>query len=511
MSNDSGEIHSDLSESDFKKKRVPKTPYIPKRIRQKMFQYFEQNKAITESHRLLAQTYGHLTPSLNTCRKWFGRFKAGDLNLNKDYGRPKKFRNSELQALLDENPVRSLQELSDILGVTKPTIWTRLHNMGKMYEDGKWVAKKPPIIEDVNETAENDEINARLKDIKIELIPNNSKLDFERDRNQQKRNDSTSNNNPEENHLQLSESDFNKQGVCKAHYIPKCIRHTMLSYFEQNKTAAESQRLLAHKYGNLAPALKTCKKWLGRFKAGNMNLIERYGPSKKFSDIELQALLDENPARSCQELCDIIGVTRHTIWKRLHTMGKACVDGKWIAKELSIEPSESIEEIEAFPSPISDFGSDSTSNHPEGTRSQQSKSDIKKKLVSKTPYLSKNVRQMMFHCFKQNKTIAESHRLLAQNFGHLTPSINTCRKWFGRFKVGDSNLKEQYGRPKKFRDIELQALLDENSARSLQELSDILGATKPTIWSRLHSIGKVYENGKWIEKNEQNAQADTSK
>jgi len=44
--------------------------------------------------------------------------------------------------------------------------------------------------------------------------------------------------------------------------------------------------------------------------------------------------------------------------------------------------------------------------------------------------------------------------------------------------------------PKKFEDVELQALLDENSAQTLEELVEILNVDKSTISDRFYTHGK---------------------
>jgi len=50
--------------------------------------------------------------------------------------------------------------------------------------------------------------------------------------------------------------------------------------------------------------------------------------------------------------------------------------------------------------------------------------------------------------------------------------------------------------PKKFEDVKLQALLDENSARTLEELVEILNVNKSTISDRLR-MEKIKKESKW--------------
>ena len=52
---------------------------------------------------------------------------------------PKKFEDTELQALLDEDDAQSQQQLADSLNVCQKTISNRLNKMGKMQKEGKLV------------------------------------------------------------------------------------------------------------------------------------------------------------------------------------------------------------------------------------------------------------------------------------------------------------------------------------------------------------------------------------
>ena len=62
---------------------------------------------------MLSDTYGEHTPSERTCREWFQRFKNGDFDLKEKErpGGPKKFDDAELQALLDEDPCQTQENL----------------------------------------------------------------------------------------------------------------------------------------------------------------------------------------------------------------------------------------------------------------------------------------------------------------------------------------------------------------------------------------------------------------
>lgn len=106
---------------------------------------FDLKKTAAEAHRILLDTYGEQAPSQRSCREWFHRFKNDDFELKdkKRSGPPKKFEDSELQALLDKNPCITQKELAAELNVGRATISMRLIAMGKTQKLGK----RPPSEE----------------------------------------------------------------------------------------------------------------------------------------------------------------------------------------------------------------------------------------------------------------------------------------------------------------------------------------------------------------------------
>ena len=61
-------------------------------------------KKTAESHRMLVEAYGEHTLGKSQCFEWFKKFKSSDFDVrNEECGKPpKKFEDSELQALLDK-------------------------------------------------------------------------------------------------------------------------------------------------------------------------------------------------------------------------------------------------------------------------------------------------------------------------------------------------------------------------------------------------------------------------
>lgn len=105
---------------------------------------YHLKKNAAESHRMLEEAYGTHAPSLRTCKRWFERFRDNDFDVrNEERGRPpKKFEDTELQEILDEDDTLSQQQMAKMLNVDQATISRRLKDMGKIQKCGKWVPHK---------------------------------------------------------------------------------------------------------------------------------------------------------------------------------------------------------------------------------------------------------------------------------------------------------------------------------------------------------------------------------
>lgn len=116
-------------------------------------------------------------------------------------------------------------------------------------------------------------------------------------------------------------------------------------------------------------------------------------------------------------------------------------------------------------------------------------------------------RHVLLCYFDLKKTAAAVHKLLVEAYSNCAPSERTCQEWFQQFKSGDYDVndKQRSGQPKKFEDTELQALLDENLAQTLQELSAALNVTPMAVSKCLHvcrcnvnAMEKIQKEGKWV-------------
>jgi len=83
-------------------------------------------------------------------------------------------------------------------------------------------------------------------------------------------------------------------------------------------------------------------------------------------------------------------------------------------------------------------------------------------------------RTALIFCFHLKKTAAESYRLFGEAYDEYTLSQKTCERWFQRFKIGDFDVadKEHGKLLKKYEDVELQALLDEDDSQTQKQLAE---------------------------------------
>ena len=111
-----------------------------------------------------------------------------------------------------------------------------------------------------------------------------------------------------------------------------------------------------------------------------------------------------------------------------------------------------------------------------------------------------HLRGALLFCLNLKKSGAEGHWLLCETHGKLAPSIKTCEYWFRRFKSGnfDTSDKEREARPVKFEDAELEALLDQDSCQTQEELAETLGVTQQAISNRLKAMGMLRKQEYWV-------------
>jgi len=100
---------------------------------------YHLKKIAAESHRMLVEAYSVSMLLVNHSALSGLKNSKVTILRNEERGKPpKKFEDSELQTLLDENDAQT-QQLADQLNVTRETVSIRLKSMGKIQKMGKWV------------------------------------------------------------------------------------------------------------------------------------------------------------------------------------------------------------------------------------------------------------------------------------------------------------------------------------------------------------------------------------
>ena len=94
------------------------------------------------------------------------------------------------------------------------------------------------------------------------------------------------------------------------------------------------------------------------------------------------------------------------------------------------------------------------------------------------------------------KKTAESYRLFGEAHRKHAPSQKTCERWFQRFKIGDSMFDKEHGKSlKKYEDMELQALLDEDDSQTQKQLAEQLSVSQQAVSNHLREMGKIRQMG----------------
>jgi len=87
---------------------------------------------------------------------------------------------------------------------------------------------------------------------------------------------------------------------------------------------------------------------------------------------------------------------------------------------------------------------------------------------------------------------------LGEAYGEHALSQITCERWFQRFKIGDFDVadKEHGKLPKKYEDIELQALLHEDNSQTQKQLAEQLSVSQQAVSNRLREMRKIQKVGR---------------
>jgi len=90
---------------------------------------------------MICAAYGEDAVSHTTCKRWYQKFGQRDFSFEDEprAGHPQKIGTDELQALLDIHSAQTEKEFAEQLGVTQQAISVRLHTMGMVQNESRWV------------------------------------------------------------------------------------------------------------------------------------------------------------------------------------------------------------------------------------------------------------------------------------------------------------------------------------------------------------------------------------
>ena len=81
-----------------------------------------------------------------TCQKWFAKFRAGDFLLDDaprcSTGRPVEVGRDQIEILTENNQRYPMQEVADILKISKSSTENHLHQLGYVHCFDVWVPHK---------------------------------------------------------------------------------------------------------------------------------------------------------------------------------------------------------------------------------------------------------------------------------------------------------------------------------------------------------------------------------
>lgn len=110
-------------------------------LRHIMRYHFHEGLNAAQTHRKICEVYGENALQDSTVRKWFARFRAGNLNVEDEHrpGRPTVIEIDEIISLVTSNPLLTIKELEALTGASVGTIWDRLHKAGFVNKRNVWL------------------------------------------------------------------------------------------------------------------------------------------------------------------------------------------------------------------------------------------------------------------------------------------------------------------------------------------------------------------------------------
>lgn len=102
---------------------------------------FREGANAAETHRRICAVYGDSALDSSSVRRRFARFKAGKFDVEDEHrsGRPLVVELDEIVSLVTANPFLTIKEIEDVTGVSRGTVWNRLHEAGLSNKRNIWV------------------------------------------------------------------------------------------------------------------------------------------------------------------------------------------------------------------------------------------------------------------------------------------------------------------------------------------------------------------------------------
>ena len=86
--------------------------------------------------------------------------------------------------------------------------------------------------------------------------------------------------------------------------------------------------------------------------------------------------------------------------------------------------------------------------------------------------------------------------MLVEVYGDTASIYKSCREWFRYFKEISVENKPRSGQPKKFKDKELDALLEEDQNQTQEKLAESLGVQAVSV--RLRAMEMIQKQENWV-------------
>ncbi|CAK9796093.1 Histone-lysine N-methyltransferase SETMAR [Anthophora plagiata] len=98
---------------------------------------------------------------------------------------------------------------------------------------------------------------------------------------------------------------------------------------------------------------------------------------------------------------------------------------------------------------------------------------------------------LMLFFYRKGKNATKAANKICTVYGEAAVAEKTMRKWFARFKAGDSNFEDQErpGRPSTTDEDQIKTPIENNPRYTISELAEMLKISKSTIYEHFVKLG----------------------